>query len=72
MSLPKVAFFDIDGTLIDSNPEIYAQAQAPGAPKELVESVFLPTPAVQRALRRFVEAGNLAFLCSGRDRKSVV
>lgn len=66
MSLPKVAFFDIDGTLIDSNPEIYAQAQAPDAPKELVESVFLPTPAVQRALRRFVEAGNLAFLCSGR------
>lgn len=66
MSLPQVAFFDIDGTLIDSNPEIYAQAQTPGAPKELVESVFLPSPRVREALERFLAAGNLAFLCSGR------
>ena len=66
MALPKVAFFDIDGTLINSNAELYAQAQAPGASKELVESVFLPTMPVREALVRFVEAGNLAFLCSGR------
>ncbi|MEY8436962.1 HAD-IIB family hydrolase [Atopobiaceae bacterium 24-176] len=63
---PLVAFFDIDGTLIDSNPESYAKAQAPGASVEDQERVFLPTPAVREAIGKFVDEGNLAFLCSGR------
>lgn len=63
---PLVAFFDIDGTLIHSNPESYAKAQAPGASVEEQERVFLPTPAVREAIQEFVDKGNLAFLCSGR------
>lgn len=63
---PLVAFFDIDGTLIDSDPESYAKAQAPGATVEEQERVFLPTPAVREAVKEFVDAGNFAFLCSGR------
>lgn len=63
---PLVAFFDIDGTLIDSDPEAYAAAQAPDATDEQRTKVFLPTDTVRRAVADFVDAGNLAFLCSGR------
>lgn len=66
MGRPDVAFFDIDGTLIHTSQELYAAAQAPDATQAQKERVFLPTLPVREAIERFIAAGNLAFLCSGR------
>lgn len=52
-SAPVVAFFDVDGTLTcrDNNDGIDV----------------VPTPAVREAVRRFVDRGNLAVVCTGRS-----
>lgn len=50
---PVVAFFDVDGTLTS---------------REFNDGLHVvPTPGVQAAVRAFVEAGNVAVVCSGRS-----
>lgn len=53
MSEPVVAFFDVDGTLTYRDP--------------VTGPTNIPTPRVQDAIRRFVDAGNVAVVCTGRD-----
>lgn len=53
MSQPVVAFFDVDGTLTYRDP--------------VTGPTNIPTPRVQDAIRRFVDAGNVAVVCTGRD-----
>ena len=50
---PVVAFFDVDGTLTcrDFNVGLHVN----------------PTPGVEAAIRAFVDAGNVAVVCSGRS-----
>ncbi len=52
-SAPVVAFFDVDGTLTYRDP--------------VTGPTSVPTPRVADALRRFVAAGNVAALCTGRS-----
>ncbi len=52
-SAPVVAFFDVDGTLTYRDP--------------VTGPTDIPTPRVRDAIRRFVEAGNLAVVCTGRS-----
>ncbi len=53
MSEPVVAFFDVDGTLTYRDP--------------VTGPTDVPTARVREAIRRFVEAGNLAVVCTGRS-----
>lgn len=53
MSEPVVAFFDVDGTLTYRDP--------------VTGPTDIPTPRVADAIRRFVDAGNVAVVCTGRD-----
>lgn len=62
MSERATAFFDIDGTLGWTDPvarELMSDAERKLSP--------VPSPAVADAIRRFVAAGNRAFICSGRS-----
>lgn len=52
-----VAFFDIDGTLID--PVKRSESEQKGLPA-------MPTDRVMHAIASFRKAGNYAFVCSGR------
>lgn len=52
-SAPVVAFFDVDGTLTYRDP--------------VTGPTDVPTPRVRDAVRRFVEAGNVAVVCTGRS-----
>lgn len=52
-SAPVVAFFDVDGTLTYRDP--------------VTGPTDKPTPRVVDALRRFVDAGNVAVVCTGRS-----
>lgn len=53
MPNPVVAFFDVDGTLTYRDP--------------VTGPTDVPTPRVADAIRRFVEAGNVAAVCTGRS-----
>ncbi len=53
MSEPVVAFFDVDGTLTCRDP--------------VTGPTDVPTARVRDAIRRFVDAGNLAVVCTGRS-----
>ncbi len=53
MSEPVVAFFDVDGTLTYRDP--------------VTGPTDVPTARVRDAIRRFVDAGNLAVVCTGRS-----
>ncbi len=53
MPEPVVAFFDVDGTLTFRDP--------------VTGPTNIPTRRVQDAVRRFVEKGNVAVVCTGRD-----
>ena len=52
MPNPVVAFFDVDGTLTYRDP--------------VTGPTDVPTPRVADAIRRFVEAGNVSAVCTGR------
>jgi hydroxymethylpyrimidine pyrophosphatase-like HAD family hydrolase len=56
------AFFDIDGTLGWTDP--VAREQMSDEERKLSP---VPSPAVADAIRRFVAAGNRAFICTGRS-----
>ena len=56
------AFFDIDGTLGWTDP--VAREQMSDEERKLSP---VPSPAVADAIRRFVKAGNRAFICTGRS-----
>lgn len=56
------AFFDIDGTLGWTDP--VAREQMDDEERKLSPA---PSPAVADAIRRFVAAGNRAFICTGRS-----
>lgn len=53
MPNPVVAFFDVDGTLTYRDP--------------VTGPTDVPTPRVADAIRQFVEAGNIAAVCTGRS-----
>ena len=56
------AFFDIDGTLGWTDP--VAREHMSDTERKLSP---VPSPIVADAIRRFVAAGNRAFICSGRS-----
>lgn len=56
------AFFDIDGTLGWTDPVVREQLS-----DEERKLSPVPSPAVADAIRRFVAAGNRAFICTGRS-----
>lgn len=53
MSEPVIAFFDVDGTLTYRDP--------------VTGPTDVPTARVREAICRFVEAGNVAVVCTGRS-----
>lgn len=59
MSKPSACFFDLDGTLV------YRDLRG-DYPREVFRHCASPSERDADAIRRMVEAGNLAFICTGR------